>query len=38
MSSWWEKLNKKEQTPSPDSSGYPTASDGFSLGARSNSG
>lgn len=38
MLSWWEKLNKKGKSPSPDSSGYPTASDGKGVGARSNSG
>ena len=38
MSSWWEKLDEKDQFPSPDCSGYPTTSAGKSLGVRSNSG
>jgi|GEM_PF-2562168 len=38
MLSWWEKLNKKDKSPSPDCSGYPTTSAGKSLGVRSNRG
>lgn len=38
MSSWWEKLNEKDKSPSPDCSGYPTTRAGKSLGVRSNSG